>query len=295
MTTHRDTLIRFDFEHAGICGGIVQLRSVWGAVRRTEDYPDPVRDLLGQALAAVALLGNAIRFQGSVTLQAQGEGAVHLLLAQCYEQTNLRGLARWSAPLPDAGGLALLAGGRLVITLDPGRGRPRFQSTVTLAGVRLADALEEYFLRSEQVPTRLWLAADSERASGLLLQRMPERGEGSEETDEAWSRLQRLTETLTAKELLELPKPEVLKRLYHQERLRLGEQRELEFRCHCSRERIVEVIRSLGRAEVGALSLPDGGVGVDCQFCGRRYTFDIVDVEQIFAQAPSAPGSRQRH
>ncbi|GAB6044065.1 Hsp33 family molecular chaperone HslO [Endothiovibrio diazotrophicus] len=292
----RDTLHRFLFEHTGIRGELVHLDSSFRAVLDRYDYPPPVVALLGQALAASALLSATIKFEGSLILQLQGEGAVRLVVAQCDHQRHLRGLARWEGELPEGGLAALMEGGRLVITIDPGPGRKRYQGVVSLDGVdSLAAALERYFSQSEQLGTRFWLAASGERAAGMLLQRLPEEGAGTRDWEDDWERVEILGATVTDAELLELPAEELLYRLYNEEAVRLFEAEPVSFRCSCSRGRIETTLEQLGEAEVRMILHEHGAVKVACEFCNQRYVFDRVDVGRLFVEGfhPEVPQTRQ--
>lgn len=286
----RDSLQRFLFENANVRGEIVHLDATWREILQRADYPAPVRDLLGEMMAAAALLSATIKFEGSIIMQMQGAGPVSLLVVECTHQHALRGLAHWDGELDEAGSLSDLVGdGRLVITVDPGPGRERYQGIVALEGRTLAEALDNYLARSEQLATRLWLAADANSAAGLLLQRLP----GGQPDPDAWSRVTHLGETVTASELIELPAADVLHRLFHEEDLRVFEAQAVSFRCSCSRERVANMLRTLGTDEVHEILEEQGEVEVSCEFCNQRYAFDPVDVDQLFAGAqPAVPPTR---
>ncbi len=281
-----DVLSRFVFENTNVRGELVHLDATWRAILERRDYPEPVRELLGQAMAAAALLITTIKFKGSLILQIQGDGPVSMIVVQVKSDRTLRGLAHWTDPvLP--GPLALLVGkARLAITLDQGGNRERYQGIVALETEEsLARALEDYFARSEQLATRLWLGANNERAAGMLLQALP----GETEDDDAWNRTGQLADTLSNDELLALPQREVLRRLFHEEDVRLFEPEPVSFRCTCTRERIETVLRSLGYTEVQGIIAEQGRVSVDCEFCNQNYLFDPVDVEKLFAAADHQP------
>lgn len=285
-----DCLHRFVFEHTEVRGELVHLDASWRAVLERNDYPPPVRDLLGQAVAAAILLSATIDINGSLHLQVQGDGPLRLLLVEVTAQRTLRGLARWSGdvstgPLQEQTGTA-----RLVITIDPGAGSDRYQGMVAVERDTLAATLEDYFERSEQLATRLWLAADGHCASGMLLQRLPEdRGD-----DEDWNRGVFLGETVVADELQTLGARELLHRLFHQEDVRLFEAEPVSFRCSCSAERVEAMLRGLGYAEVRDILVEQGTVEVNCEFCQQLYAYDAVDVERLFAAAaqPDVPPTR---
>ncbi len=287
-----DVLSRFVFERTNVRGELVHLDATWRAVLERRDYPEPVRELLGQMLAAAALLVSTVKFNGSLILQIQGDGPVSMLVVQAKSDRTLRGLAHWTDPvLP--GPLAQLVGtARLVITLDQGGDRERYQGIVALeTEENLARALEDYFARSEQLATRFWLGANNERAAGMLLQALP----GESEDEDAWNRTGQLADTISSQELLDLPQREVLRRLFHEEDVRLFEPEPVSFRCTCTRERIETVLRSLGYDEVQSIIAEQGRVSVDCEFCNQNYLFDPVDVEALFAAAdhqPTVPKTR---
>ena len=274
-----DTLSRFLFEHAGIRGNLVHLDASWRAVLEAHPYPEPVAARLGEALAAALLLAATIKFEGSLILQIQGSGPIRTLVAQATHARTVRGLARWEGEVPAVESLSEQFGtGQLVLTIDQGRGQP-YQGVIPLAGARLTDAIEHYFTDSEQIPTRLWLAAGPSRASGLLLQRLPEAGA----TEEDWNRVTLLADTLTPKELLGLSTEPLLHRLFHEETVRLFEPEPLSFRCGCSRSRIADMVKLLGESDIDSLLDEQGAIEVTCEFCNRLYRFDPVDARQLFA------------
>ncbi len=279
-----DQMYRFLFESLGVRGELVQLGASWRAVRDNQAYPDIVAGQLGEALAAVMLLSGTIKFQGSLILQIQARGPLRLLVAQATDQRTLRGLARWEGDnleVVSGEGLAAIYGdGRLVITADAPTGE-RYQGIVPLDGGDLAEALEGYFAQSEQLPTRLWLACDGEHAAGLFLQRLP----GESPDEDGWERVNALAATVREDELLTLSAQDLLHRLFHEELVRLFEPEPVAYRCGCSRERIVDALRGLGRHEVDDLLESEGEIRADCEFCGRHYVFDRVDAMALFGQA----------
>jgi molecular chaperone Hsp33 len=287
----RDSLHRFLFPDTHVRGEIVRLDATWQAVLERHEYPDPVRRVLGEAMAAAALLTATIKFDGSLILQIQGDGPLHLIVVQCTSDRTLRGLARWNAHVPDAQLSEMVGDGRLTITIDPGQGGERYQGIVALDGGSLAAALEGYFERSEQLATRLWLAADRAQAAGMLLQNLP--GEGDDV--DAWGRAVHLGATVTDGELLGLPARELLRRLFFEEDVRLFDSEPVSFRCGCSRERIESALRGLGYDEVQDILREEGAVRVDCEFCNQHYEFDRVDAEQIFAAEVLPQGAFTRH
>jgi molecular chaperone Hsp33 len=190
----------------------------------------------------------------------------------------------------------LIGAGNLTVTLETDAGSQRYQGIVPISGDRLADSLQGYFENSEQLPTRLWLYADANGASGMLLQRLPgDGGSASQasaaEIDDAWRRVQLIGDTLTREELRTLKDAEILHRLFNEDDLRLFEPSPVYFRCRCSRERVGGMLQGLGEAETLAIVKERGEVEVRCDFCNRAYVFDAVDVARLFnAGVPGSGG-----
>lgn len=277
-----DSVQRFLFEQAPIRGEIVHLEAVWQAVLARHDYPPALRELLGQMIAAAALLAATVKFEGSLIMQMHGSGPVRLLVVECENGRTLRATAKWRGE-PEPGPLASLLGeGRFAITLAAGPGKQSYQGIVDLDGESVAAVLEHYLRRSEQIESRLWLAVDDHRAGGLLLQKLPHSGDG-----EDWQRAQLLAQTLTAQELLGLPAYTLVRRLYSQEDVRLFDPRPLAFRCSCSHARVAAMLRMLGYDEVRAILAERGLVEVGCEFCGASYRFDRWDAERVFTASAS--------
>ncbi|HSD97574.1 MAG TPA: Hsp33 family molecular chaperone HslO [Sulfuricaulis sp.] len=289
---YHDSLQRFIFEHAPIRGEIVHLDATWQAVLERRQYPPRVREVLGELMAAAALLTSTLKFDGRLIMQIQGKGPVSLLVVECTSDRTMRAIAQWQGEIPDAPLAALVGDGRLAVTIDPLKGKERYQAIVALEGLTVAEAFENYFARSEQLATRLWLASDPQQAAGMLLQRLPEADPAD---DDAWVRAVHLGSTITREELLALPVREIVHRLYHEEDIRLFSRMPVSFRCSCSRARVEAVLRMLGRDEIHSILDEQGTVSVDCEFCGSRYEFDRIDAEQLFAALHSAPATPTRH
>jgi molecular chaperone Hsp33 len=296
---------RFVFEQYPIRGHLVHLDAAWRALIEHRDYPADVRDLLGEAVAASLLLAATSKFDGVLSLQLRGDGFVHLLLAQCTSGLGVRGLARHREDAERAAAgerrvADLIGAGNLTVTLETDEGAQRYQGIVPITGERLAESLQGYFENSEQLPTRLWLYADAQGASGMLLQRLPgESGGGSKardaEVDDAWRRVQLIGDTLTREELRTLTDLEILRRLFNEDDLRLFEPAPVYFRCRCSRERVAGMLQGLGEAETRAIIAERGAVEVRCDFCNRAYVFDAVDVASLFNAGASSDGGGRVH
>lgn len=289
---------RFLFDDTDVRGEWVGLERSYAEVLAKHPYPEPVAQLLGELLAAAALLVGTLKFDGLLVLQARSSGALPLLMIECSSDREVRGIARYHAEqvAPGAGLAELMPEGVLAITVDPANGK-RYQGIVALEGYSLAECLSGYFATSEQLPTRFWLNADGRRACGLLLQQLPpDRIKDADARAASWQHLTTLADTLTAEELLGLDVQTVLHRLYHEEQVRLFDPRAVQFRCSCSRERSASALVSLGRDDAEALLAEQGGrVVVDCQFCNQRYAFDATDVAQLFAGGGTAEPAETRH
>ena len=261
-------------------GEIVHLDATWRAVLERRSYPAPLQALLGDMMAAAALLSAILKFEGSLIMQMQGNGPVQLLVVEATSEHTLRATAKWEGELGKGNVTELLGAGRFVISIVPTSGKQTYQGIVAIEGESIAQVLEHYMARSEQLETRLWLASDSQAAAGMLLQKLP--AVPTQDAD-AWNRATQLGETIRREELLSLPAREIIRRLYHEEDVRVFESRPVAFRCSCSRERVTSMLRMLGHDEVRSIIVERNTVEVDCEFCGRHYTFDAVDAEQVFA------------
>jgi len=279
-------------------GEVVRLAEVWQQVIEHHDYPAPVLALLGQMTAAAALLAANIKFNGALSLQIEGDGPVRLLVVECQPDFRLRATAklRADAPVPADATLRTLVNargqGRCAITLDPQDRQPGqqpYQGIVSLTGDSIAHALESYMRQSEQLDTRLWLAADTRAASGVLLQKLPaEGGRAAQARDtDAWDRTTTLAGTLTPPELLDNDPEQLVRKLFWQERLEHGAAFAPRFECRCSRGRIGRMLLSLGRGEVEDILREQDRVEVTCDFCNQVQSFDAVDVGQLFATGDS--------
>ena len=335
-----DELKKFVFDAAPVRGELVRLEGTWQEVLGRRRYPAPVSTLLGEMMAAAALLSANLKFNGALVMQLHGDGPVHMLVVECNSDLSMRATAKIAegAEIADDATLAAMVNvhgnGRFAITLDPQDklpGQQPYQGIVPLSDengplASITEVLEHYMQSSEQLDTRLWLAADNKVASGMLLQRLPSYGgamEGrtghapaqvgetgqplhqdvQEQDLDTWERVCQLGKTLRRDELLEQPIDTLIKRLYWEEMeaagIRMFEPQSPRFRCSCSRLRVGSMLRTLGQPEVDSILEERGKVEIDCEFCGQHYSFDAVDCAQLFAQETVAQGiqgaSDQRH
>jgi molecular chaperone Hsp33 len=308
-------LHKFLFDGLPVRGMLVRLTDSWQEVLRRRSasgaWPAPVRDVLGEMAAAVVLMQSNLKFDGSLVLQVQGDGPVSLAVAEAQSDLSFRVTAKVEGEVEPGVAFGALVDpggrGRCALTLDP-RDRPSgqqpYQGVVPLATEEghpvagVAAMLELYMRQSEQLDTRLVLAADGEAACGLLIQRLPVEGAANLEgtaagpvDEDAFSRIAHLASTLKAEELLALDAPTILRRLFWEEPLRLFEPRHPTFACSCSPERVRSMLRGLGRAEAESILAERGEIEIACEFCGRQYRFDAVDVGEMFAAAGRQPGA----
>nr|WP_285887286.1 Hsp33 family molecular chaperone HslO [Hydrogenophaga intermedia] len=322
-------LHKFVFEGLPVRGMLVRITDAWQEIlqRRAQagGYPAAVTELLGEMTAAAALMQANIKFNGALVMQIQGDGPVKLAVAEVQPDLRLRATATVTGEVADEAPLSHMVNvtnqGRCAITLDPKDRQPGqqpYQGVVPLFGDRheklekISDVLEHYMLQSEQLDTKLVLAANQHMAAGLLIQRLPLQGEAnlagqSQQRDEDqigrnedYNRIAILASSLKREELLELDAETILRRLFWEEDVRRFEPLQgssgPRFACTCSRERVGDMLRSLGREEIESILAEQGEVQVSCDFCGAGYRFDPVDAAQIFLQAKDQPpGSAQQH
>lgn len=286
---------------------IVSLSQAWQTGLAHQSYPASVRNLLGELVSAAVLLTSNIKFDGSLVLQLQGDGPVSLIVVECDSDLNIRATAtlREGQPLPEDANLQQLMNaqnqGRFSVILDPRRadsGMHAYQGIVPLEGESVAEALQAYMYHSEQLDTRLWLAADGQRSAGLLLQRMPREGGLGQMDDtldqDEWDHLLALTATVTPEELLQLDASALLHRLYWNESLTAFDPQPVRWWCPCTRERVANMLRMLGKDELQDLLTERQQIDVSCNFCGKPYRFDAIDCARLFLDAQDAPPSSAR-
>ncbi|MBN2872475.1 MAG: Hsp33 family molecular chaperone HslO [Halothiobacillaceae bacterium] len=303
-----DELFRFSFEDGRVRGVSLRLENTWQAAIENHDYPPEVAGLLGEAVAGAVMMVANLKIDGRLILQFAGAGPVNLLVVQVGSEHRFRCMAKWDdARLANAGeGLeALLGHGQLVLTIEPDDG-PRYQSLVPIEGASLGEAIEGYFQQSEQLPTRLVLSADAQVAAGMLVQQMPETGgivPAHGPTARGFEHVGKLLDTLVGEkgraEMRSITAAELLHRLFHQDALRLHEVSPVAFHCRCGRESVGQMLAGLGRHELeetlASEEGPAGMIEIHCDFCGSRYRFDRVDVEQLLTSASVEPPESTRH
>ncbi|MFK8256417.1 Hsp33 family molecular chaperone HslO [Erwinia sp. AnSW2-5] len=291
--SQQDQMHRYLFENHAVRGELVTVSQTWQEIIEGHDYPQPVQQVLGELLVATSLLTATLKFDGDITVQLQGDGPLNMAVINGNNLQEMRGVARMQGEIADGSSLKEMVGnGYLVITISPKEGE-RYQGVVGLEGDTLAACLEDYFMRSEQLPTRLFIRTGTTEsqtgAAGILLQVLPAQDASLDE----FNHLATLTDTIKTEELLGLPANDVLWRLYHQEEVTLFEPQNVSFKCTCSRERCGDVLRTLPDEEVDQILQEDGNIDMHCDYCGNHYVYDAVDIAAI--RNDSATGDQQVH
>jgi molecular chaperone Hsp33 len=291
MIKDTDQSRRFMFEQNPVRGQHVSLDASWQKIISQSNVTGYAQIILGQALAAVTLLVDTLKINGSVTLQIRGNGAIHMLVVEATSNNTIRGIVRQSRKLNTETSMQDIFGtDKLVITIKNGTGKPH-QGIVPLSGNSLSAALQAYFDQSEQLPTRFWFACDSKSAVGMLLQKLPDESADSD----AWNRLLHLASTTRDEELLDLKAEKLLYRLFHEEDLRLFDADVISFACSCSAQRTRDMLISLGKSEVEEIINEQNQIIITCEFCNAQYGFDSVDLKQIFLDNAYIEPSTTRH
>lgn len=285
-----DSLQRFIFENAPVRGEFVHLQESLQTILNQHPYPPAVRKLLSEALCAAALLSAVIKFEGRLSIQFRGKGGMKLLLAQCNNHFQLRGLAKYDADVSYDDLLASFNEGEMAIMLDSGPKNRRYEGVVAWRGNSLAESIEGYFRESEQLPTRIWLVSDQYTAAGFLLQAMP----GEDRTDDEHHGLMAQT-TIDNDELLSLDVESILKKHYGEHDIRLFNSTDISFKCTCSRESGENAIAVIGREEAEEELKDKNTIVVTCDFCNTEYFFDRVDVATIFESKDKLPPNTNLH
>jgi molecular chaperone Hsp33 len=286
---NRDTILPFVFDRLPVRGALVQLEGAWQRMLQGHAYSAPVIEVLGHAASATSLLAQSLKFDGSVTLQLSGDGPLSMLVMQCTDSLDFRGMAISTAAAEKAAFAELVAGARCAVTIDAGAMDRPYQGIVEVSPDSLAASLEHYFEQSVQIPSHLVLLTSRAFCGGILVQQMP--GELTLDEDD-WRRLGILLATLTTSDLAEGATRSLLRKLFAEDDVRVFKPRSVRFHCRCSQSRVEEVLRFLGEAETRAALAEDGNVQVTCEYCGRIRSFDAIDVSRVFSEQVLAGTSR---
>jgi len=282
-----DTRQRFLFEDTHIRGEITTLCSSFQAIKSRQNYPAPVNIILGEFLAAASLLSATVKFNGVVSIQVIGRGAIKTIMAECSNKTRLRGIVRGDLDaITDQDDFhSLLTNATLAITIEPDDGE-RYQGIVPIESPNLSGCLEHYFAQSEQLSTKIKLTADEHNAAGLLIQQMPHSSNDAKAAND-WQHLSLLLSSLKTDEQLSLDHETQLHRLFHEQQVRLYDPEALQFFCSCSKPRTAKTLISLGFEEVDQIYRQQGLIEITCEFCDQQYIFDKKDICKLFEREDS--------
>ena len=281
----------------------VEMEHVWYEATARHQLEPAVRDLLGELMAAAALLASNLKFEGSLLLQLQGQGPIRLIVVECRADMSMRATVKLGeTALTDQAGLRALINpdgqGRFSVILNPPKDAVNlhpYQGIVALESDSLADAIMQYMEQSEQLSTQLWLSVTPDRISGLMLQRMPSTGgtpsTSSEQAQSSWEEAQMICSTLKADELAQTPCDDLLARLFWQRPVMSLESRTIHWHCGCTRARVSSMLRSLGQGEVQEIINNEGQVEVTCEFCGERYEFNQAQATSLFTEPDDSGNS----
>jgi molecular chaperone Hsp33 len=310
MNHFNDTLHHFLFEDTlsnnhnsqpmPIRGNLVHLNQTFQQVMQHQTLPSLLKQALGELMAASALLSATLKMNGALVLQLQSKGALKLLVVECSHNLQMRATAKWdetlTAEINAYKFVDLVKYGQFVITLDPSDGEA-YQGIVPIEGETIAEMLQNYMLRSQQIDTSLWLHCDGESASGMLLQKLPTAPESEHvmADADAWNRMNILANTVTNDELKNLSPNTLLSRLFSEENVRLFDAKATRFRCSCSKAKVGNMLRLLGADEVNSILAELGKVEVNCDFCNKQYCFDKIDATQLLASKVAIKPSNAKH
>ena len=282
--TMSDQLQRFIFEDYQIRGEIVQAHNSFSEIIKKHDYSAEVANLVGELLVATNLITATLKFTGKITVQLQGDGPLSLLVINANQDQQVRGTARVTGDTLGLSFKQLVGKGHLMITISPQEGEP-YQGIIGLEKDSLSACLEDYFIRSEQLATRIILHAnstDTSQAAGLLLQTLPAVNENHEQE---FQHVCALASTVKEDELYTLSNDELLYRLYHQEKVRLFDAQPISFKCGCSRERCLASLASIAPEEILDMLKEQGSIEMHCEYCGSDQHFEKDDVQILLGDS----------
>ncbi len=276
-----DFLRRFIFDKADVRGEYVSLRATWETIQDRRNYPPHVRSAIGEMTAAAALISATLKFEGILELQFKGTGAIQLMVVEVRNRKTLRATAKWSKDAGTNDQTTIFESGILAVTIKPDSDANTFQGIVETDNKSIEQALESYMEKSEQIATRFWLESNNQRVVGIFLQKLP----GGATSEEDWTRITALAETVTQRELLGLECSDLLFRLFNEETVRVFDKEKLSFECTCSDQKISSMLLSMGREEVWSILKERSSVDVTCEFCGKEYLFSEQGITKLFASS----------
>lgn len=275
-----DGLQRFIFEHAEIRGEIARLEETYQTIVGQRDYPQAIKQLLGEALVSCLLLVGTIKFEGELSLQFQGNDALPMMVVQCDHLLNIRGFAKFKPNLLPQDYQNAFTHGQMSLTVNQNHQTEVIQSIVPITSTSMSENIMNFFAQSEQVATQVTIVIDETRVVGMLLQLLP--GQDTEQREQFWSYATVLGQSLTSDELLNLPNVEILYRLYHETEIRLLLEKNAQFKCRCNPQKMEVVLKMLGQEDVNELLKEYERIEVACDFCNQKFYFDSIDVAMLF-------------
>ncbi len=291
----KDALHHFLFESMPIRGNLIRLNKTYQDVLQHQTLPKLIETALGELMAASALLATTLKMDGTLVLQIQSKGALKLLVVECSSNLTLRATVKWDGEITDnTSFISLAQGGQCVITLDPKEGES-YQGIVPIEGESIADMLESYMLRSQQIDTKFWLNCDGKSAAGMLQQKLPDPPKALEQDIDAWNRIGILANTVSNEELQSLAAAQLLTRLFNEEYIRLFDAKTTKFHCSCNRQSVGNMLQMLGHSEIESLLAAQTHIEVNCDFCNMQYQFDAVDTALIFSDEASPESNKLIH
>lgn len=292
--SHHDQLHRFLFADKAVRGELVSVNNTFQQIVKNHHYPAPVQQLLGELLVATSLLTATLKFNGNITVQLQGDGPLNLAVINGNNHQEMRGIARTQGEITEGSSMKQMLGKAImIITITPVEGE-RYQGIVGLEKETLAECLQDYFMQSEQLPTHLFIHTGEHQgqvaAAGMLLQIIPTEPNNQEDL----SHLSHLTATVKAEELFDLPANDVLYRLYNQEEVTVFSPQDVSFSCRCSRERTANALHSLPQQEIDTILAEEGSIDMHCDYCGKHYIFNKIDIDRLKAYNQYSDDQRTR-
>jgi molecular chaperone Hsp33 len=275
---NQDALHPFLFENTPIRGNIATLQQTYIDALKHQNLPPAIKFALGELMVASALLISTLKMEGALILQLQSKGVLKLLVVECTSELGIRATAKWSDDIAQQSFIELVKDGQFVITLTPKNSEP-YQGIVALEGDSIAEMLEQYMLRSQQIDTTLWLHCDDNSASGMLLQKLPNQALHDQDS---WNRVNQLASTVTHHELCKLPPEALLLKLFNEEDVRLFNGRAISANCSCSREHVANMLEMLGENEIQSIIEEQGSIQIHCDFCNKLYLFDESEAIALF-------------
>ena len=280
MQKHSDAVVPFVFESLPVCGALIQLQKSWQRMQLGHNYQTTVLETLGHSAAATGLIAQSLKFDGTITMQLNGDGPLAMLVMQCTNELELRGMASAPDVESKASFEELVSQARCAITVDAGAMERPYQGIVEVIGESLADSLENYYARSAQIPSHIQLVSEPSSCGGILLQQMSEKASPLEDD---WRRVGLLAATLRPEDIATGVGIDLLGKLFAEDDVRVFRPKAATFKCRCSRRRAEEVLKMLGAEETNAACMETGCVDVTCEYCGRTRSFDAIDVSRLFS------------